>query len=223
MQCCSNSLCKLVDYKNGPPKLQKCSNCMKETYCSRECQVVDWKFHKVICKLSTTTNPEALKLRKDVMGTDYGAKRQKDFDMWNKYNSQLIQAIEIHSLENKFKDHVCCMYLGYDPDSTVSKIKIVEVVASPILSTKFSSELQQSFDHIVSATNLENHHYSTICQFVNTPVGVGPITIINPAFVSESLIRTIKNCFPTLESALTLVNQNAGEDMYRKYKESHRK
>lgn len=42
---CSN--CGKVDAAN---KLQKCSRCTTVYYCDRECQVADWKSHKVDCK-----------------------------------------------------------------------------------------------------------------------------------------------------------------------------
>jgi hypothetical protein len=29
----------------------RCSICLRESYCSGECQKVDWKFHKLICKI----------------------------------------------------------------------------------------------------------------------------------------------------------------------------
>jgi hypothetical protein len=69
--------------------------------------------------------------------TEYGSQRQKVFQKWNRHNAQLIQAIEIYSLENKFNDHVCCMNLEYFPDAIDHKIKIVKVEVFPIVSTKF--------------------------------------------------------------------------------------
>jgi hypothetical protein len=34
--------------------LMKCAKCKATYYCSRECQVADWKGHKILCKLATT-------------------------------------------------------------------------------------------------------------------------------------------------------------------------
>jgi hypothetical protein len=87
----------------------------------------------------------------------------------------------------------------------------------------FNSEIQESVNHIISETTEENQHYATIFQYVNTPKDILPTTIINPVFIGVSIIPTIKRWFPTMESALILVNQNKGEEMYRHYKESHRK
>ncbi|GFH52501.1 hypothetical protein CTEN210_08977 [Chaetoceros tenuissimus] len=39
-------------------KLMKCARCKSVSYCSRECQVKDWKEHKSYCKIATTKSEE---------------------------------------------------------------------------------------------------------------------------------------------------------------------
>jgi len=36
--------------KKGKPKLQRCTVCKKQRYCSEACQKKDWKDHKLLCK-----------------------------------------------------------------------------------------------------------------------------------------------------------------------------
>jgi hypothetical protein len=43
MSQCANPLC-------NKPASNRCSVCLKEAYCSGECQKLDWKKHKIICK-----------------------------------------------------------------------------------------------------------------------------------------------------------------------------
>ena len=53
--CCS--LCK-VRSDNPKISLKKCARCNKELYCSKECQVVDWKLtHKFECIVSADSTP----------------------------------------------------------------------------------------------------------------------------------------------------------------------
>ena len=37
----------------GEPATQRCSKCKSVWYCSRECQLKDWKAHKEMCKMLT--------------------------------------------------------------------------------------------------------------------------------------------------------------------------
>ena len=43
-------VCKKTDAEADGGKLKSCSRCKRVRYCSRECQVKDWKTHKKFCK-----------------------------------------------------------------------------------------------------------------------------------------------------------------------------
>ena len=48
--------CDKIETRDGAIKLMKCQRCKETYYCSRECQVADWKRHKKMCKaISTST------------------------------------------------------------------------------------------------------------------------------------------------------------------------
>jgi len=49
MSLCYNEHCCLPDRKVERSKANPCSRCRSAFYCSRECQVADWKRHKFIC------------------------------------------------------------------------------------------------------------------------------------------------------------------------------
>lgn len=207
MYTCGNPLCA-HDFANlGPPKHLFCSKCKIEPYCSRECQVVHWKIHKKLCKVvadlaeSQAHGPALI---------EYEKKCRKAFDRWNKYNAQLIQVIELYSLENKFKDHICDIKLEYFPDATTNyMIKIIKVEPSPILSQPLS--LQHQVNQIISQSTPEVHHYATIFQFINAPINIPPLMIINPVNIAVNNILMIKSMLPTMESAMILANKNEGE------------
>merc|ERR1712226_920952 len=42
----------------GEPATQRCSKCKSEWYCSRECQLKQWKSHKDVCKMLTEVRAE---------------------------------------------------------------------------------------------------------------------------------------------------------------------
>lgn len=52
--CCANLNCPLrtthVHLQCGPSNLSRCSRCHVTKYCSRACQIEDWKVHKANCK-----------------------------------------------------------------------------------------------------------------------------------------------------------------------------
>jgi hypothetical protein len=54
------------------PATNRCSICLKEPYCSGECQKGDWKEHKKICKIINRLSnnlqpyPEAVQLTKEI-------------------------------------------------------------------------------------------------------------------------------------------------------------
>jgi hypothetical protein len=45
--------CDKAETQLGGTSLMKCSTCKATYYCGRECQVADWKSHKIMCKLAT--------------------------------------------------------------------------------------------------------------------------------------------------------------------------
>lgn len=49
---CYNEHCSLPDQRVERSKASTCSRCRQAFYCSRECQVADWKRHKIICGLN---------------------------------------------------------------------------------------------------------------------------------------------------------------------------
>jgi len=53
----SSSLIKVCQtcFHNNKP-LRKCSSCQKVYYCSKECQIKNWSFHKVICRPLTANS-----------------------------------------------------------------------------------------------------------------------------------------------------------------------
>lgn len=55
MHICARPFCN----KGG---LNRCSICLRQPYCSGECQKIDWKSHKIICK----TYLEALRVIDEV-------------------------------------------------------------------------------------------------------------------------------------------------------------
>jgi len=42
----------------GEPATQRCSKCKSEWYCTRECQLKQWKAHKDVCKMLTEVRAE---------------------------------------------------------------------------------------------------------------------------------------------------------------------
>ena len=48
VETCSNPACKKVETRFG--QFNVCSACRSVYYCSRECQLADWKAHKKACK-----------------------------------------------------------------------------------------------------------------------------------------------------------------------------
>jgi len=51
---CGN--CNKLEKSNKDSKLLKCGGCKIQYYCSKECQVKDWKEHKKICKRMNNAN-----------------------------------------------------------------------------------------------------------------------------------------------------------------------
>ena len=55
MTKCANIDCHTLHTNDGPQtlkELKRCSNCKIVKYCSKKCQIYDWKQHKRLCKLS---------------------------------------------------------------------------------------------------------------------------------------------------------------------------
>ena len=48
------SMCQKCGSREPKPKV--CSGCCRVYYCSRECQVVDWKSHKKLCRVNVHAN-----------------------------------------------------------------------------------------------------------------------------------------------------------------------
>ena len=54
---CANPKCSLPDRKAARNKMY-CTQCRLENYCSRECQVADWKIHKEYCQVAASALAE---------------------------------------------------------------------------------------------------------------------------------------------------------------------
>ena len=50
MRCFYIDCKKLLDVDGGKNKLRKCKGCKAAFYCNTQCQKMDWKYHKQICK-----------------------------------------------------------------------------------------------------------------------------------------------------------------------------
>ncbi|KAL7431787.1 hypothetical protein ACHAXM_002809 [Skeletonema potamos] len=61
MSFCYNEHCSLPDRRVERSKASTCSGCRQAFYCSRECQVADWKRHKIICGVNVATMKKAQK------------------------------------------------------------------------------------------------------------------------------------------------------------------
>ena len=48
--CCDNPSCGRKAEKLDCKGLKKCRNCEAATYCSIECQSLDWARHKLLCR-----------------------------------------------------------------------------------------------------------------------------------------------------------------------------
>ena len=50
MFCCGNDVDRCARYEEPGVRFRKCSRCQFVSYCSKECQISDWKRHKSQCK-----------------------------------------------------------------------------------------------------------------------------------------------------------------------------
>ena len=71
----------------GDPATQRCSKCKNEWYCSRECQIKQWKAHKDICKTMSRIREEQDKHQ------DAVKEAQKENIAKNQEKKPLIQEI----------------------------------------------------------------------------------------------------------------------------------
>lgn len=63
----------------GEPATQRCSKCKSVWYCSRECQLKDWKAHKEMCKMLTEVRKDEDKREDEIkaMNKEKAATAQK--------------------------------------------------------------------------------------------------------------------------------------------------
>ena len=55
----SNRICDYCSYISPDKPWGKCSACLEYRYCSKECQKVDWKEHKIACKVGVHISRDA--------------------------------------------------------------------------------------------------------------------------------------------------------------------
>ncbi|KAK7043048.1 hypothetical protein VNI00_008786 [Paramarasmius palmivorus] len=86
--------------------LMRCSGCNQRTYCSKECQKIDWPKHKDICKLMRKPNGEAPEKSNPVIAIARRISQQcEDLLVWVDY--VLIAALDlVNNPENALKENV---------------------------------------------------------------------------------------------------------------------
>jgi len=78
---CGRTLCTHIEITFGEHKT--CSQCRAISYCSKECQTLDWKnVHKNICNTNTTSNVSNLKKFLQTKGTCKNNTKGEIIAMW---------------------------------------------------------------------------------------------------------------------------------------------
>ncbi|KAJ7669401.1 hypothetical protein DFH06DRAFT_1180836 [Mycena polygramma] len=112
--------CKVCRAKPPLVTLMRCNGCQHTYYCSKECQRVDWKHHKVQCR-------EKIADREDIerMGVadPEGAKRATDWSLWcnrNHYANGLgmTHALGLRRDPQRGRTHIVIKKVKYIPTAT---------------------------------------------------------------------------------------------------------
>ncbi|CAJ1949117.1 unnamed protein product [Cylindrotheca closterium] len=85
---CRNPACP--NPNTDPMKLKDCSRCHQACYCSKECQVANWKEHKVECK--ACVNQGAKLMAKQDQGPAAGRwvmGKERKQDLWNEWKASM--------------------------------------------------------------------------------------------------------------------------------------
>ncbi|KAA1476023.1 hypothetical protein DENSPDRAFT_932741 [Dentipellis sp. KUC8613] len=100
----------------GVKPFQACSRCKQVIYCSKECQVKSWPFHKAPCKM-------AAEARKATANNPELTQQVANFKKWHAHHVELLKqaavcALDLGNTPSNADNHVVCIGFDEKPDAS---------------------------------------------------------------------------------------------------------
>jgi hypothetical protein len=202
----------------------KCATCKATYYCCRDCQVADWKSHKVMCKLATdggfssSTHKAVESAVISFAQTNYYAIVDECYKKLQEYNVPMKElVIEIDfcedapALRDEFKVGLTSRYLEANrPDEPDWFYKGTNVYKDNV-----GRWLMGAKDHYGRMTS---ERLLAFCRYGNGSTGVYRISLMNPETGKELLSDEAVNCIgrEDHDGMLAILGQTEMHVYYRK-------
>ena len=184
--CCGH--CKIPCLSHGgPKKLSKCSRCLLAYYCSRECQLADWKNHKELCKdkegqvgsrnATVMSVPQMMILGRRLLINDGGDRvefqtnQKKPLPLWTVPKTPIsVIRVSVTSANRSFSLEVRALFSIASQASTVSEPlaerlglkKSGEVFCSGLRCADFRASLPSRHVDVTCLDVITNHNQSQV-------------------------------------------------------------
>jgi hypothetical protein len=192
--------CDKAETQLGGASLMKCSTCKATYYCGRECQVADWKSHKIMCKLATEggfSSSHAKAVESAVMSfvkTNYYSIVDECYKKCKEYNvpkKELVIEINFFgdapALRDEFKVGLTSRYLeGSRPDEPDWFSKGTSVYKNNI--GRWLVGAKDHYDRMTSDRLL------AFCVYGDGNSGVYKLSLMNPVTGKELLSDEAVDC-----------------------------
>jgi len=196
--CCAH--CKLPCLSHGgPKKLSKCGRCLLVYYCSRECQLADWKTHKVLCKdkeeqmgsinATVMSVPQMMILGRRLLVNDVGIRvefqmnQKKPLPLWTVPKTPVsVIRVSVTSADRTFNLEVSALFSIASQVSSVSEPlaerlglkKSGEVFCSGLRCADFQASLPSRHVDISCMDVISNHNLSQVPNSTRMALLIAP-------------------------------------------------
>jgi hypothetical protein len=184
----------------GGASLMKCSTCKATYYCGRECQVADWKSHKIMCKLATEGGFSSSTMKAVESAVISFVKKNyysivdecyKKTQEYNVLKKELVIEINFYgdapALRDEFKIGLTSRYLeGSRPDEPDWFYKGTSVYKNNI--GRWLVGAKDHYDRMTSDRLL------AMCRYGDGSSGIYKLSLMNPETGKELLSDEAVNC-----------------------------
>ena len=172
--CCGNTLC---DQK--PTKT--CAGCGTMRYCSKECQVSHWKFHKDFCRNYVGSKMRSSESKKLTF---------RYFQFFKKKQNEICYKHLQHTMESRGKYHVAIRFLLDDTQKKVENIlylKMDDFVPKDVMHSSLRVDMPEEYYDFA-----QKYHEETFSRTDNDPSDVYCVDKICLFFSSDKISEVME-------------------------------
>lgn len=191
------------DYCYKDCEAKKCSKCLKRNYCSKKCQIKDWRIHKSFCNKSGEFNYE-IEISKSKCGFGFGVYAKKQFEVNDIifYERCLFESEEI--LKNNIPD---CSIETFEKFKELTPLD--GTLADKIKNNQFYADNRYTNKIICFLISRINHHcIGNTSHFYDTNKKVMIIFATKKINIGDELTFSYTRLLLNREQRKTITNRN---------------